>query len=111
MVFWGLLISDLHEDYLYKRQVDKAFAQNMDSGTTIRILCSWKRCRANMAHVRQSWPHSGLGFKVNVLTTREVLLGNALQTAPRALERLRENLADFVRNISRIHENLYQDVT
>ena len=26
------------------------------------------------------------------------------------LERLRENLADFVRNISRIQENLYQDV-
>ena len=27
------------------------------------------------------------------------------------VERLRENLADFVRNISRIQENLYQDVT
>ena len=27
------------------------------------------------------------------------------------IERLRENLADFVRNISRIQENLYQDVT
>jgi len=28
-----------------------------------------------------------------------------------SLERLWENLADFVRNISRIKENLYQDVT
>jgi len=34
--------------------------------------CSCVRCRANMAHMRQSRPDSGLGFQVKVLETFEL---------------------------------------
>jgi len=47
------------------------------SGCSIRLLMSLQhdeysthnRCRANMAHIRQSRPDSGLGFNVKVLGT------------------------------------------
>ena len=47
------------------------------------------RCRANMAHRRQSRPDPGLGFQVQVLETFQVVpssLGSGLCTAPRTLQ-------------------------
>ena len=47
-----------------------------------------------------------------IYTYGEVMVTSPLLAGEwEVLERLRENLADFVRNISRIQENLYQDVT
>ena len=39
------------------------------------------RCRANMAHIRQSRPDSGLGFQVNFLTIGKAALEHALSAA------------------------------
>ena len=39
----------------------------------VQIQNSMYRCRANLAHVRQSAPDSGPGFRVKVLTTFEVV--------------------------------------
>ena len=50
--------------------------------------CGWRvRCRANSAHVRQSWPESGLCFQVHVLTMFQVVpsslrSGWGLRTSP-----------------------------
>ena len=58
-----------------KTQVDKAFAQNMDSGDyaaddTFRLYHGATDFQAtNMAHIRQSRPDSGLGFQAKVLET------------------------------------------
>ena len=62
-------------------------------------------CPRGSSHVR-SWSHlRGFGGYVSPWY---VLVGMCRFWL---VERLRENLADFVRNISRIQENLYQDVT
>jgi len=52
------------------------FQQGMEMLITSRSVC-WvygdARCRANMAHIRQSRPDSGLGFQTKVIVTFEVV--------------------------------------
>ena len=48
-------------------------SRRFDSSRDEPIPRSAVRCRANMAHIRQSRPDSGLGFQVHVLTLFEVV--------------------------------------
>ena len=57
----------------------------------------------------QGWGY--LLIELEVVAPRQALRGGIPAPFFEPLERLRENLADFVRNFSKIQENLYQDVT
>ena len=48
------------------------------------------RCRANMAHIRQSRPDSGLGFKVEPCLVFKVKFVTTFEVVPTSLGRRRE---------------------
>ena len=55
------------------------YTQILDAATTSH------RCRANMAHLRQSRPESGLGFQVNVLKTFQAVPSSLGSSFPRTV--------------------------
>ena len=61
----------------------------MFDGVFSRKLCFTKfyrlRCRANISHVRQAKPDSGLKFQVKVLQTFSVVLFSAKRLVPESL--------------------------
>ena len=57
---------------MFPLQEGKAMAYAGTNLLTRGVVCA-SRCQANMAHMRQSRPDSGLGFQIKVLKTFSVV--------------------------------------
>ena len=90
---WNLLPSEEETPYKVLRTVAlKQLKPRLESGPDCLICAEFTRqrcankhrCRANMAHVRQAGPDSGLGFQVKVLKNQIVpsSLGSGLGEGP-----------------------------